>query len=181
MLELDFVVSVRFSLLTGQLTIIRDAFEGGNEILADATDGQVVIDEICIVTDSQGSRHAEAYILSGSGRANASPDGYGTPGRHINFYYDSNMDYETAHEETGNHYTIAHELSHQVWGVRDEYTGPDTDDADCEVSPGLATGTFCLMDNYFTRGGNSGMGSTYTLNELCSEFGTDHDPDSDTH
>jgi hypothetical protein len=178
--ELDFAVSVRFNPTTGEMTKIKDAFTGGNEILADATDGNFVFDEICLITGSQGSRHAEVYINPSGGRAYATVDGYGTPGRHIMLFYDDNIDYSSAWVETGNHYTVAHEFGHQVWGILDEYSGPNNG-GDCEAEPGIPAASFCLMDNYYTRGGNMGGPGTYTLNELCTEVVGNHDPDSDTY
>src|SRR5204863_2785819 len=44
--------------------------------------------------------------------------------------------------------------------------------------PNTATDNFCLMDNFFTRGGRA-FGGAYTLNEFCTATG--HDPDADTY
>ena len=62
------------------------------------------------------------------------------------------------------------------------YSGPGAGGVgDCEAPPGSATATFCLMDNYFTRGANMAVPDTgpYSLNELC--VNSNHDPDKDTY
>ena len=174
--QLDFCVSIRFTATNAQINNIQRAFTDANEVLADATDGQYKFNQIDIVNNSGASRQAEVWILPGTGGAYATCGLYGTPGEHIVMYYDSNFVGNPALD--GDAYTVAHEFAHHLWGVKDEYSGP-SGVGDCEAVPGSPTASFCLMDNYFTRGGNSGAGTTYTLNELC--VFSNHDPDMDTH
>lgn len=173
---LDFCVSIRFTPTAAQLEAIRRVFTDGNVILADATDGQFEFGEIDLVANSGASREAEVWILPEAGRAFATFGRYGTPGEHITLYFPSNFSQSPARD--GDAYTMAHEFVHHVWGIADEYSGPDGA-GDCEATPGAATASFCLMDNYFTRGGNNGGTGTYTLNELCVPG--NHDPDGDTY
>ncbi|MCA9322709.1 MAG: VWA domain-containing protein [Planctomycetes bacterium] len=174
---IDFCVSIRFTATAAQITNIQNAFTAANVILADATDGQFQFGNIDIVNNSGASRQAEVWINSGTGRAFATFGKFGVTGEHINLYYDSN--FTSMPSADGDAYTIAHEFVHHLWGIADEYSGPGAGGTgDCEPTPGSATAEFCLMDNYFTRGGNAGAGTTYTLNELC--VSANHDPDTDT-
>jgi hypothetical protein len=175
MILLDFCVSLRFTASQAQIDNIAQVFTEASNVLADATDGQFAFGNIDIVNNSGASLQAEVWILKCPGRAYATCGLYGTPGEHIVLYEPSNFLGIPAPE--GDAYTIAHEFGHHVWGLKDEYTGPGGP-ADCEVAPGSTLASYCLMDNFFLRGGNSGGGSTYTLNELC--VASNHDPDMDT-
>lgn len=178
---LDFCASIRFSANAAQLAQIQQVFKDGNKILADATDGKYRFGKIHLVNNGGGSREAEIWIHPGAGRAHATLGNYGIPGAHVNVYYPNN--FAAMPNANGDAYTMAHEFMHQVWGVADEYSGPAGPmNGDCEPPPGNAAANFCLMDNYFKRGGNLGSvppgTGAYTLNELC--IGANHDPDHDT-
>jgi Mg-chelatase subunit ChlD len=172
---LDFCVSIRFNATAAEIAEIERALTDGSAVLADATDGQFRFGNIHIVNNSGASEQAEIWIHPAAGRANATAGNYGKSGEHINLFYPSNISKVPSAE--GDAYTVAHEMGHQLWGLGDEYTGPGGP-AECEAAPGSPTASFCLMDNYFTRGGNSGGGATYTLNEFCVL--SNHDPDKDT-
>ncbi|MCA9310506.1 MAG: VWA domain-containing protein, partial [Phycisphaerales bacterium] len=192
---LDFCVSVRFDATEAQLTRVREAFQLGSPILNDATDGQVRFGRISIFNDSQGGQEAEVWIHPGTGGAFATYGQYGDYDHHITMYYGSNIasaDIDSFPDRAA--YTMAHEFAHHLWNIRDEYNGigcvesdpdcvPDMQNCcDCEAWPHSPVASYCLMDNYFTRGGNlgavpSGTG-TYTLNEFC--IAANHDPDTDT-
>jgi uncharacterized protein YegL len=173
---LDFCVSVRFDATQQQLTNIERAFADANVVLADATDGQFEFGKVSIINGSMGSREADVFVLEPEGRAYATCGLYGTPGEHITFYYPSNFVANPTAD--GDAYTVAHEFMHHVWGVKDEYSGPGGP-AECEPQPGSGDASFCLLDNYFVRGGNNSTGTgNYTLDELCVE--SNHDPDFDT-
>ena len=181
--HVDFCVSIRFQATAAEIANIQRAFTDGSAVLADATDGQFRFGHVDIVNDSRASRQAEVWIINGTGRAFATCGSFGTPGTHITMYYNSN--FVGAPAVAGDAYTVAHEFAHHLWGVKDEYSGPGpmgtTVAAECEPAPGANTANFCLMDNYFTRGGNIGAGGTgtYTLDELCTAG--NHDPDTDTY
>jgi len=175
----DFDVSVRFNAAPAELDNIRRALADGSEILADATDGQFRFGNIAIRNNSTFGREAEAWVMRGTGRANASSNGFGIPDAHVNFFYDDNFVGNPAIE--GDAYSVAHEFTHLIWGVRDEYVQCDlVTPAECEPLPGSTASTYSLMDNFFTRGGNIGTGGIgpYTLNELCVP--SNHDPDRNT-
>ncbi len=191
---LDFCVSMQFNATGAQLQKVREAFELGSPILYDATDGQVRFGRISIFNNSQGGPDADVWIHPGMGGAFATYGQYGDYEQHITLWYGSNIDSPdiTSYPDRAA-YTMAHEFAHHLWAVRDEYNGvacvesnpscmPDMQNCcDCEAFPHSPTATYCLMDNYFTRGGNlnsnpSGTG-TYTLNEFCID--ANHDPDGD--
>ena len=180
---LEFCVSIQFEATADQINAIRETFSDGNKVLADATDGQFRFGRVDIVNNFGGGRQAEVWILPGVAGAYATCGLYGTPGEHIIMYYDSNF---KGNEAVGGvvpvdcdacSYTIAHEFAHHLWNVQDEYNGP-LGPAECEPLPGSPSASFCLMDNYFTRGGNAGAGTTFTLNEFC--VASNHDPDMNT-
>jgi uncharacterized repeat protein (TIGR01451 family) len=177
--QYNFCVSVRFNATPAQLQQIRDAFQNGSQILADATDGQQRFGTVSIVNDSGASDSAEFWVNAGSGRAYATYGQYGVRGQHVMLFFDS--DFQGANAgPNGDAYTIAHEHAHHAYGVADEYAGPGGA-AECAPPPDTPALNFCLMDNYFTRGGNAG-GTTaagYTLNEFC--VASNHDPDMDTY
>lgn len=176
--QFNFCVSVRFNASAAQLQQIRDAFQNASQILADATDGQHRFGEVTIVNNSGASQSAEYWVNAGPGRAYATFGQYGVRGQHVMLFFDSNFQGANA-GPNGDAYTIAHEHAHHAYGVADEYSGP-AGAGDCAAGPDDANLNFCLMDNYFTRGGNAG-GTTaagYTLNEFCVT--SNHDPDGDT-
>ena len=176
--QFNFCVSVRFNATPAQLQQIRDAFQNASQILADATDGQHRFGTVTIVNNSGASESAEYWVNAGTGRAYATLGQYGVRGQHVMLFFASNFQGANA-GANGDAYTIAHEHAHHAYGVADEYSGP-TGAGDCAPPPDNANLNFCLMDNYFTRGGNAG-GTTaggYTLNEFC--VAGNHDPDMDT-
>jgi hypothetical protein len=173
--EFNYCVSVRFNASAAQLTQIRTAFQNGSDVLADATDSQHRFGTITIVNDSGASQSAEYWVNDGGGRAFATFGQYGVRGEHVNMYIDDN--FQASSGADGDAYTVAHEHIHHAYGVADEYSGP-SGAAEDAPAPDTATTNYSIMDNYFTRGGNAGAGTTYTLNEMC--VASNHDPDSDT-
>ncbi|MET0649710.1 MAG: VWA domain-containing protein [Pyrinomonadaceae bacterium] len=174
--KFNFCVSVRFNATAAQLQQIRTAFQNASQVLSDATDGQHRFGTISIVNDSGASESAEYWINPQSGRAYATQGRYGIRGEHVMLYFPDN--FQATNGADGDAYTVAHEHAHHAYGVLDEYSGP-SGNAECAAPPDTANLNFCLMDNYFTRGGKSGGGSTYTLNEFC--VASNHDPDADTY
>jgi hypothetical protein len=194
---LDFCVSVQFNATAGQLNDIRDVFTRASDVLADATDGQVRFGDIAIFENSQAGSEAEVKIFSGSGKAVATMGEYSIRASSITSYFTSNYNSSNALDVESNAYTIAHEFMHHLWCLKDEYAGatcaqvgagmcgfPVGCDAnsqgECEPLPGSSTAEYCLLDNYYLRGGNlnNPAQDDFTLNELC--VATNHDPDDDT-
>ena len=154
--EFNFCVSVRFNATDAQLQQIRTAFQNGSQILSDATDGQHRFGEIAIVNNSGASESADYWVNAGSGRAYATFGQYGVRGEHVMLYFDSN--FQAVNGADGDAYTVAHEHAHHAYAVADEYSGPlflgiGSTAAECALTPDTAALSFCLMDNYFTRGG----------------------------
>jgi hypothetical protein len=194
---LDFCVSIEFNATADQLQEIRETFERGSEILADATDGQLRFGRIAIFDGGQAGSEAEVKVFSGSGQAFATAGEYGVRGSSISTYYDSNYANSGPNGLEANSYTCAHEFMHHLYCLKDEYTGatcaevgmnwcgfPVNCDAssqgECEPLPGSPTAEYCLLDDYYARGGNMNNPAKddFTLNELC--VSTNHDMDADT-
>ena len=172
----DFCVSVRFNATPAELQQIRVAFQNGSQILSDATDGQHRFGKVTLINNSGASQSADYWVHAGEGRAYATQGLYGVRGQHVNMFFDS--DFQAVNGSEGDAYTVAHEHAHHAYGLLDEYVGP-TGIAECAPAGGPEpTLSFCLMDNYFIRGGNQ-AGTTYTLDEFC--IAANHDPDMDTH
>lgn len=171
----NYCVSVRFNANATQLQQIRTAFQNGSDVLADATDGQHRFGTVTVVNNSGASQSAEYWVNPGTGRAFATFGKYGFRGEHVNMYIDSN--YQSTSGADGDAYTTAHEHIHHAYGVADEYSGPSGNAEDAPF-PDTTTLNYSIMDNYFTRGGRAGTGTTYTLNEMC--VASNHDPDGDT-
>jgi len=73
--KFNFCVSVRFNATTAQLQIIKNRFETGSQILADATDGHHRFGTINIVNNSGSSEEAGHSLLCLSGWVHT---GYGS-------------------------------------------------------------------------------------------------------
>jgi len=171
----NFCVSMRFNATAAQLQQVRDVFQDGSQVLADATDGQHRFGAITLVNDSGASNSAEYWVNAGLGRAYATYDLYGTRSQKVNLFFNSN--FQATSGTDGDAYTVAHEHVHHAYGVADEYSGP-SGSAECAAATAESpTLNYSLMDNYFTRGGRVG-GTAYTLNEFG--VATNHDPDNDT-
>jgi hypothetical protein len=172
----NFCVSIRFNATPAQIAQIETAFQNASQILADATDGQHRFGTIGIVNNGGAADNAEFWINPGGGRAYATLGKYGVRGEHVNLFFDDN--FLAKNGADGDAYTIAHEMVHHAYGIADEYSGPGGNAYNAPPSLESPTLNYSLMDNYFTRGGRAGGGTTYTLNELS--VASDHDPDKVT-
>lgn len=189
----NFTVSVRFNATEVQLRQIEETFRRASHVLYDATDGQHQFGRITIVNNdgprftedgcftapSEASNMAEYWIEPQAGRAHA-PGRYGIHGQHVMLYFSSNFQQRAGAD--GDAYTIAHEHGHHAYDLGDEYSGPMVQGAECAAEADTPALNFCLMDNYFVRGGRCPDLNTcpgvYTLNEFCVVG--NHDPDRDT-
>jgi uncharacterized repeat protein (TIGR01451 family) len=187
----NFTVSVRFNATEVQLRQIEVAFQNASRVLYDATDGQQQFGTITIVNNdgpkftedgcftapSEASLNAEYWIEPQGGRAYATFGHYGIHGEHITLYFTT--DFQQLNGADGDAYTIAHEHAHHAYGVADEYADPTGQSAECAAEPDSPALNFCLMDNFFSRGGKcTTCLGVYTLNEFC--VAGNHDPDGDT-
>lgn len=179
--KFDFSVAVLFNASDTQLTAIRDRFQAGSDVLADATDGQHRFGTVTILNNAGNTARARAeyWVESASGRANATLGLFGIPGAHINMFFPD--DFTSLHGFDGNAYTIAHEFGHHAYGVVDEYKGPPDPEGKLGIvhcaTADSAVLNYSLMDNYYTLGGRPRSGS-YTVNEFC--VAANHDPNGDT-
>ncbi|MHC4218416.1 MAG: VWA domain-containing protein [Planctomycetota bacterium] len=200
---LDFCISVQFDATAAQLDRIRTVAEGASDLLADVTDGALRFGNVSIIDESGASSEAEIWILPEEGVANAIDGFYGVRDAHVVEFYPNNFDTALLKEPPAEpspieryFYTMVHEMAHSLWRILDESTGPNCcqvrpladiwcenqNVCDCEPWPGAEDASFCIMDNYYIRGGNAGILPTgtgiYTLNELCTA--ANHDPDGDS-
>ncbi len=204
---LDFCISVRFNATASQLQRIEDVMTDASALMADVTDGALRFGRVSVFDNSGAGSEAEIWIHPEEGGANAALGFYGCRDAHICLFYPNNFDNAELKDPPDEpppmekyFYTTVHELSHSLWRILDEYSGLSSDCCtirpsqgqlcdggqnvcDCERWPGDKTATFCLMDNYYRRGGNFGSDpggtGTYTLNEFC--VAVNHDPDEDTY
>lgn len=173
----DFCVSVRFDATEEELEQIRQAFEAGSNVFADALDGQQRFGTVTIVNNSGASEIAEYWVHPGRDRAHATYGRYGERGQHVNLYFDSN--FQQRQGADGDAFTIAHEHIHHAFNVQDEYSGPGGENAGCPASPSQMDLSYSLMDNFFTKGGNFPAGNgQFSMKELCVD--SNHDPNGDT-
>ncbi|HEX8500284.1 MAG TPA: VWA domain-containing protein [Pyrinomonadaceae bacterium] len=168
----NFCVSVRFNATDAELARIRAGFQAASQVLSDATDGQHRFGTVTIVNNSGASQSAEFWVFKPDGREKA-PGRFGVRGEHVLLYYARTFGADA--DNTA--YTIAHEMGHHAYGLKDEYSGPGlADGADCADRPDTNATNHCLMDNYKSRGGRAAGGNgTYTLNEFCVTGNHDRD------
>jgi uncharacterized repeat protein (TIGR01451 family) len=174
--KFNFCVSVRFNATPAQLMQIQMAFQDASQILADATDGQHQFGTVTIVNNSGASQSAEVWVNQGPGCAYATYGKYGVRGEHIMLYTQSSLAPRCPHGlfDAGVNavkFTVAHEMAHHAYGVLDEYINTKYGFGECAPRPDT-TLNFCLMDDYFTRGGG------FALKEFC--VASNHDPNMDT-
>ncbi|MEN0061327.1 MAG: VWA domain-containing protein [Myxococcota bacterium] len=167
----DFCVSVRFNAGSAQLTNIKNNFEAGSQIVADATDDQHRFGTITVVNNSGATRSADWWIRNDRRGARAQLDGYGIRGAraeiHSEFFLGTN-------DLTA--YTITHEHMHLSYNLEDEYL-PGGLPGCAEVSD-ETTLDYSIMDTYHSRGTATLPGGMLSLNELC--VAGNHDPNGDT-
>ncbi|GAQ79116.1 calcium-activated chloride channel family member 4 [Klebsormidium nitens] len=173
-----FCVAVRFDASPDVITRIKSVFTAASQVFNDATDGQQRFGTIKIVPNLLESDDAEFYIHQEEGRADAPPDGYGVRGQHVNLYYPDDF---AASIDSGA-FTIAHEMGHHAFGLRDEYS--DDKKVACSDHTDDPNLSFCLMDNYFAYGARKTDPSARpTLKEFCVHDvsgALSHDPNMDT-
>ncbi len=111
---MNFTINYRYVPTPDDLQRLRTAIDGANDILCDATDGQIVFGTVTITAGNVNEDRADVWILPQGGRSGVSfyPDGsgFGRLGVHINLLQDG---------VSGP--VLAHELGHLAFGLGDEY------------------------------------------------------------
>ena len=159
----NFCVSVRFNATAAQLQIIKNRFETGSQILADATDGHHRFGTINIVNNSGSSEEAEFWIFLNNGTPVGTYGKFGKKGQHILLYglFIQVEPQVQAFWDSSNAYTVAHEFGHHAYGLFDEYmdrNGHYSFNSGISCPPPSAEGCnpaldYCLMDWPSQRGG----------------------------
>src|SRR6185503_10246635 len=128
--KFNFCVSVRFNASAAQLQIIRNAFETGSQILADATDGHHRFGTVNIVNnDSSSSEEAEFWVVLNNGRPIGTYGKFGKKGQHIllSGLFIQVPPQVQAFWDSANAYAVAHEFAHHAYGLYDEYANASGD------------------------------------------------------
>jgi hypothetical protein len=175
----DFCVSVRFNATEEQLQRIMLGFDAASQVLADATDGHHRFGNVNIVNNGGAVEAAEFWVNPGNFRAHGARGYYGDArGRAVLFF---NADFGGGNNNSvailNSAFVIAHEFAHLAYDLDDEYPRTPAEvarGAECAPPP-VPPKTFrdepnlsyCLMDNFYGRGGWPGGLNTFTLNEFC--------------
>ncbi len=158
--KFDFIVSIQFAASDAQIDAVKARFIAASKVFHTATRGNHQFGRITICNNSMATGYADFLIFdTRCAKSRATPGGYGI--RFVNEdepkvpVYDSSPEdvmnrvklyWDRIEDSERGHFTIAHEFSHLVYDIRDEYEGPGDVPSEC---PGNATA--CLMDSYYTR------------------------------
>lgn len=168
----NLTVAVMFNASAAQLTAIQNLFTNMSAFLFDTTDGQAEVGTVTIHNDALTANQADLNIQPASNDTwwNADSGHYRNNGKmniSINYITSPSAGFNNAA-------ALAHEFSHLVFDVRDEYEsrpgcGATTGGANCPIS-GSGAPT-CLMDN---NGSEYcwGQGDSANITDLSSG---DHD------
>lgn len=111
---MNFTVNFRYVPTAADITAMQEAIRVANDVICDATDGQIVFGSVTITSGSVNEAQADIWVLPDPGRSGVSfwtdGSGFGRDGSHINLFSDG-IDGKV----------IAHELGHLAFGIGDEY------------------------------------------------------------
>lgn len=161
----DLVVTLGWNASNAEISTIQGRFTDASQLLFDATDGQARFGTIYIFNNNTGLEFADVLITNGSGTANATGADLGVFGQSLDLFTTDDINPNPGDPVAWTHRTIAHEVAHYVFDVRDEYSGSGGA-AECLTD---GTATSCIMDNF-----KNNLNST----EFC--WSGNHDPDADT-
>ncbi|MGE0132824.1 MAG: VWA domain-containing protein [Blastocatellales bacterium] len=160
---MDFEVNFRFPPTTQQVEDLKEAIRQANDLICDATDGQIRFGDVRITAGAVREDKADIWVMAEQGRSVVSfyPDGssLGRDGNHIILYQGGiNGD------------VIAHELGHHAFGLGDEYDEQRRFGGACGIGPGFEPGTIDERNNTIMQGGDMTVRAT----ELS--VAANHDP-----
>lgn len=112
--KLNFVVSADFALSAAEKTACQTCVRDASDFLYNATGGQVQFGDVYLTDGNSGLVDAEVVFLQAGGLSGGSRGKYGTP----------NIWVKMTQADRGNSRILAHEMSHHVWNLGDEYAGP---------------------------------------------------------
>ncbi|MFK7936262.1 MAG: VWA domain-containing protein [Saprospiraceae bacterium] len=138
---MNFTINFRYLPTDAEVNNLIGEIETANDILCDATDGQVVFGNVTITTGTTNEDAADIWVPIFSSRSYAAIDGLNTAGSHITLFRDD-LDGRT----------IAHELGHLAYGIHDEY-GENCRSGGCGIGACILgsedANNTSLMDNYW--------------------------------
>lgn len=173
--SLDFEVNFRFPPTTQQIEDLKEAIRQANDVICDATDGQVRFGNVRITAGAVREDKADIWIMAEQGRSAVGywKDGssLGRDGNHIVLYqggiyiYDNN---DVPIGVTGD--VIAHELGHHAFGLGDKYDEQRRFGGACGIGPSFESGTMDERNNSIMQGGEG------TLRATELSVAANHDP-----
>jgi hypothetical protein len=161
----DLFVTLSWNANATELADVQERLQQASELLFDATDGQARLGDVVIFNNNTGLEYADILITQGMGGANATGARLGIFGQSLDLFTDDDIYDPLSPDDAWQ--TLAHEIAHYVFDIKDEYSGPGGS-AECVASTPASA---CLMDNY-----------KVTAYDDASEFchAGNHDPDGDT-
>ncbi len=137
---MNFTVNYRFVPTAGDLADMEAALRTANDLICDATDGQIVFGDITITAGSVNEDLADIWVLPQPGRSVVSfwsdGSGFGRAGAHVNLF-SSGVDGPT----------IAHELAHLAFGLGDGYDEQCRFGGPCGLGPNFDPGAIDDVNN----------------------------------
>jgi hypothetical protein len=167
LLALRLAVSLAWDASSAEIAEIEELFRGASQYLYNATDGQFLIEVVEIEDRSEGWTSADVRFDTDNSRRPAT-SGLGSflepvyvssvvPGPAVRIGapldHDPDPNYPYGADAAS---TLAHELGHLVFGLRDEYLSLDLDEASCTEARGSAADddhraggakAACIMDD----------------------------------
>jgi hypothetical protein len=112
--KLNFIVSATYVLNATEKTAWQNSLQRASDFLYGATGGQVQFGNVHVIDDNFGRFSAEVILFPQNGLSGGTQGLFGTPG-HAMRYFEG---------DRGNATKLVHEMSHHVWNLGDEYSGP---------------------------------------------------------
>ncbi len=113
--KLNFIVTANYILTAAEKTAWQTMLQRASDFLYNATNGQVQFGNVYMIDDNFGLLSAEAIMFQQNAETPGGTYGYfGKPGAAVKFYLNFR----------GSPPTFVHEMSHHIWNLGDEYSGP---------------------------------------------------------
>lgn len=166
--KFDIYVALAWNASPAELDTIQRRFDQASRLLFDATDSQARLGTVSFFNNHRGFEYADVVIIKNSGAALADAR-LGHFGESIVLYTDNDV-FQRSGSLEESWQTIAHELAHYFFDLRDEFKNAlgDTTGVECIETTGEDA---CLMDDYKRSIWNS-------ASEFC--WAGNHDPDGDS-
>ncbi|PHN01730.1 VWA domain-containing protein [Flavilitoribacter nigricans] len=157
---MNFTVNFRYVPTAADITDLQNALRVANDVICDATDGQIVFGTVTITSGAVNEAQADIWVLPDPGRSGVSfwsdGSGFGRNGSHINLF---------SNGIEGR--VIAHELGHLAFGLGDEYDEQCRWGGPCGIGPAIDPADVDDRNNTL-------MANHLTMSELT--VAANHDP-----